>query len=140
MPDFWGLTPNKIKALDEKLERLQIREKDVIEKFIRSGGPGGQNVNKTATCVYLKHIPSGIEVKVARERSQPLNRFLAWRLLADKIEEKILGALSKKQQTIEKIRRQKRKRSRRAKEKMLQNKKILSGKKEARKISVQDLD
>ncbi len=139
MLDFWGLNPNKIKALDEKLERLQIREKDVIEKFIRSGGPGGQNVNKTSSCVYLKHIPTGIEVKVARERSQPLNRFLAWRLLADKIEEKVLGALSKKQQAYEKIRRQKRKRSKRAKEKMLQNKKLASVKKGLRKVSSKDL-
>lgn len=140
MLDFWGLNPNKIKALDEKLERLQIREKDVIEKFIRSGGPGGQNVNKTSTCVYLKHIPTGIEVKVARERSQPLNRFLAWRLLADKIEAKVLGAKSKIRQEIEKIRRQKRKRSKRAKEKMLQAKKHQGEKKQLRRINSAGMD
>src|SRR3989338_2658772 len=98
-------------------------KKDVIEKFIRSGGKGGQNVNKTATCVYLKHIPTGIEVKMSRERSQSLNRFLAWRLLAEKIAERDHSIKSARQQKIEKIRRQKRKRSKRAKEKMLRDKK-----------------
>ena len=109
------------------------QKKDVIEKFIRSGGKGGQNVNKTATCVYLKHIPTGIEVKMSRERSQALNRFLAWRLLADKIEDKERGIESKIRQRIEKIRRQKRKRSKRAKEKMLRDKKIISQKKAFRR-------
>jgi protein subunit release factor B len=133
------LNPEKEKALEARLSRLGIRKSDVTEKFIRSGGPGGQRTNKTATCVYLKHIPSGIEVKVARERSQALNRFLAWRLLADKIEEKILKVKSERRKKIEKIRRQKRKRSKRAKEKILRSKKIRAQKKKLRKISKKDL-
>lgn len=116
-----------------------IDKKDVIEKFIKSGGPGGQKVNKSSSCVYLKHIPTGIEVKMSRERSQSLNRFLAWRLLAEKIEERIKGIKSKRRQKIEKIRRQKRKRSKRAKEKILKAKKKQSQKKKLRKITPNDL-
>ena len=125
---------DKEKSLKDKLQRLGISKKDVVEKFIRSRGPGGQKVNKTATCVYLKHIPTGIEVKMSRERSQALNRFLAWRLLAEKIEERILKKKSERQRRIEKIRRQKRKRSKRAKEKILREKKIRSMKKKLRKV------
>ncbi len=114
------------------MRSLGVREADLIEKFIRSGGKGGQHVNRAATCVYLKHIPTGIEVKMQQERSQSLNRFLARRLLVRKIEERILGKKSAEQKRIEKIRRQKRKRSRRAKEKMLHNKKMQAEKKSLR--------
>ena len=132
--------PKKHKSLETRLAKLGIKKSDVVEKFIRSGGPGGQNVNKVATCVYLKHKPSGIEVKVGRERSQALNRFLAWRMLAQKFEEKILKQKSERQKKIEKLRRQKRKRSKRAKEKMLQQKKKQSNKKQLRKIGPNDID
>ncbi len=136
---IFGVSIEKEQALKERMEKLGIRDEDLVEKFVRSGGHGGQNVNKVATCVYLKHIPSGIEVKCQKERSQALNRFWARRVLADKLENQILGEQSAEQQRIEKIRRQKRKRSKRAKEKMLANKHAQSEKKQARsKISVDD--
>lgn len=126
------VSPEKEAHLMEKMEKLGIKKEDIVEKFIRSGGPGGQNVNKTSTCVYLKHIPTGIEVKCQRERSQALNRYLARRILVEKIEELILGKESEKQKEIEKIRRQKRKRTKRAKEKILMLKHHISEKKRLR--------
>jgi protein subunit release factor B len=129
---MFGVSKEKEKSLLEKMERLGIFEKDLEEKFIRSSGKGGQHVNKVATCVYLKHVPTGTEVKCQQERSQALNRFLARRILADKIEFEIEGKKSEEQQRIAKIRRQKRKRSQRAKEKMLEDKKKQSEKKKSR--------
>ncbi len=114
------------------MEVLNIREEDIQETFIRSGGRGGQHVNKTSTCVYLKHIPTGIEVKCQEERSQSLNRYRARVILANKIEQMIKGRQSEEIQRIEKLRRQKRKRSKRAKEKMLAEKKIIGEKKRMR--------
>jgi protein subunit release factor B len=122
----------KEKLLKEKMGALNIREGDIKESFIRSRGRGGQNVNKTSTCVYLKHIPTGIEVKCDKERSQVLNRYHARVILTKKIEQLIKGKESEEIQRIEKIRRQKRKRSKRAKEKMLAEKRIISEKKKLR--------
>jgi protein subunit release factor B len=79
-----GISPDKEQALRERMDALGIFEKDLEETFIRSGGHGGQNVNKVATCVRLRHLPTGLEVKCQQERSQALNRFLARRILADK--------------------------------------------------------
>jgi len=90
MADF-HVRPDKEEALRQKMERLGIREQDLLEKFVKSGGKGGQKVNKASTCVYLKHLPTGIDVKCSLERSQALNRFLARRILADKIEGQVLG-------------------------------------------------
>lgn len=129
---IFGVRPDKEQALAERMEKLGIREADIVEKFIRSGGHGGQNVNKVATCVYLKHLPTGFEVKCQQERLQSLNRFLARRILTDKIETAILGRQSAEEQRIAKIRRQKRKRSKRAKEKMLADKHHVSEKKQGR--------
>jgi len=128
----FGVRPDKEQALAERMEKLGIREADIVEKFIRSGGHGGQNVNKVATCVYLKHLPTGTEVKCQQERLRSLNRFLARRILVDKIETAILGKQSAEEQRIAKIRRQKRKRSKRAKEKMLADKRQVSEKKKDR--------
>lgn len=128
----YTVSPEKISALENRMEQLGIKESDIIERFVRSQGHGGQKVNKTSTCVYLKHVPTGIEVKCQQERSQSLNRFLARRILVEKIEEMVLGAESERQQQIEKIKRQKRKRSKRAKEKVLELKHIISAKKHAR--------
>ena len=121
MSDF-GISLEKEKALREKMAGLGIREQDIVESFIRSKGPGGQNVNKTSTCVYLKHLPTGIEVKCQKERSQVLNRYLARKILTNKIETMVMGRESSERQRIEKIRRQKRRRSRKAKLKVLEAK------------------
>ena len=124
---------NKKRELAALMDKLQIFEEDIEEKFVRSSGKGGQNVNKVASCVMLHHLPSGIQVKCQKERSQAMNRFHARRLLCEKIEEKLLGKKSAKQQSREKLRRQKRKRSKRAKEKTLEYKKKTSEKKTLRK-------
>jgi len=128
------VSAEKEKALVQRMLELGVSEKDIEESFIRSSGPGGQKVNKTSSCVQLIHIPTGFTVKCQRERSQSLNRYLARRLLLDKIEQAQKGYVEEEKNKIEKIRRQKRKRSRRAKEKILAVKhkradiKILRGK------------
>ena len=89
MNDFSFISPGKRDKLRARMKRLGVREEDITERFLRSGGPGGQHVNKVSTCVYLKHVPTGIEVKCASERYQSINRFLARQSLLDKIEDKI---------------------------------------------------
>jgi protein subunit release factor B len=128
----FGISRFKQEALTEKMQKLGIREQDLLEKFVRSGGKGGQRLNKTSTCVYLRHMPTGIEVKCQEERSQVLNRFLARRILANKIERMILGKRSEEQKRIAKIRKQKRRRSRRSKEKILKAKRERAEKKRMR--------
>ncbi|GAB6272203.1 MAG: peptide chain release factor-like protein [Smithella sp.] len=113
------VSAEKEKALALRMQELGVSENDFEESFIRSSGPGGQKVNKTSSCVHLLHLPTGLSVKCQRERSQTLNRHLARRLLLDKIERMQKGFIAEEQEKIEKLRRQKRKRSRRAKEKML---------------------
>lgn len=131
MSDF-GVNQEKEDTLRQKMARLGVREQDIVESFIRSKGPGGQNVNKTSTCVYLKHIPTSIEVKCQKERTQVLNRYIARKILVNKIENLVLGKLSEEQQRIEKLRRQKRRRSRKAKLKMLEAKRRQAEKKSLR--------
>lgn len=121
------------------MDRLGVRENDLTEKFILGSGSGGQKVNKTASCVYLKHGPSGIEIKCQRSRSRELNRYYARKELCEQLEERKLGAASKRRQAAEKIRRQKRRRSRRQKERMLEAKHRQSEKK-VRRRPVRDLD
>ena len=127
------VSADKETALQQRMAGLDIREADIDEKFILGGGPGGQNVNRTASCVYLKHRPSGIEVKCQWTRSRALNRFLARRELCDEIEARVRGAASARQQEIAKIRRQKRRRSRRQRERMLEQKHKQSAKKDLRR-------
>src|SRR3989338_3972782 len=119
----------KEKSLREMMARLGVREEDIVEKFIRAQGPGGQNVNKVSTCVYLRHLPTGIEVKCQEERYQAQNRYRARQILLKKIECAVLGRLSEEQKRIEKIRRQKRRRSRRSTLKILEAKRRHAAKK-----------
>jgi len=128
----YSVGKDKEEILKKRMRNIGIKESEIEEKFIRSGGRGGQNVNKVSTCVYLKHLPTGIEVKCSRERYQYINRFLARRILVDKIEELKNNRLSVIKMKIAKIKRQKRRRSRRAKEKVLEAKRIRSQLKEKR--------
>ena len=128
------ISSEKEKAIAARMQELGVSENDFEESFVRSSGPGGQKVNKSSSCVYLVHIPTGLSVKCQRERSQSLNRYLARKLLLDKIERVQKGFIAKEKEKLEKIRRQKRKRSKRAKEKILTakhqqtEKKVLRGK------------
>lgn len=128
---------SKDEALKNRMIELGIREEDLRENFIRGSGHGGQKINKTSSCVQLLHMPTGLEVRCQRERSQALNRFLARRELCDRIAEKVFLEKSNRQQAQEKIRRQKRRRSRRQKDKMLQTKHHQAEKKQQRR-SVQN--
>ena len=112
------INPQKQQELEERLGALHIRKEEVVEKFVRSAGPGGQKVNKTSSAVYLRHLPTGIEIKMQQDRSQAVNRFLAWRLLADKVEAHQTGK-DPQAAEVERLRKQKQRRRRktRAREK-----------------------
>ena len=127
------VSPEKEVQLARRMAALGVREVDIEESFVRSGGHGGQNVNKASTCVMLVHRPTGLQVKCQTTRQQGLNRFLARRLLLDKIEERQKGYVAARRDEIERIRRQKRKRSRRAKQRMLANKAHQAEKKAGRR-------
>lgn len=116
MPKF-GVSEKKEAALIARMEACALMESDIEEKFIRSGGPGGQHVNRTSTCVYLKHTPTGLDVKMQQERSQSLNRFFARRRLCELLEAQQGGSKTKEQLKQEKIRKQKKRRRKRSKAK-----------------------
>ena len=115
------------------MARLGVREADLVEDFVKGSGAGGQKINKTSVAVFLVHPASGLSVRCQESRSQALNRFLARRLLVEKLEARVSGERSAEEQRREKIRRQKRKRSKRAKEKMLGDKKHHAEKKAMRR-------
>jgi protein subunit release factor B len=129
------VNPEKTQQLAQRMAALGVNESDLEETFVRSGGHGGQNVNKTATCVMLLHRPTRLQVKCQTTRQQGLNRFIARRLLLDKIEKMQTGQVAAEQARVEKIRRQKRKRSRRAKARMLADKSHHADKKASRRAS-----
>jgi protein subunit release factor B len=120
-------------ALEARMAQLGVFEADLIEKFILGSGAGGQKINKTHSCVYLKHEPTGIEIKNQSSRSREANRYHARKDLCDELDERRLGKASKRQQEMEKVRRQKRRRSRRSKQRSIADKRILSKKKNLRK-------
>lgn len=124
---------DKDAQLAQRMAALGVREADIEETFVRSGGHGGQNVNKTATCVMLLHRPTRLQVKCQTTRQQGLNRSLARRLLLDKIEALQRGSVAAEQARTEKDRRQKRRRSRRAKQQMLADKSHHAAKKAFRR-------
>ena len=115
---IFNVSEKKEKALLDRMRELNVTENDLDEQFIRSSGPGGQKVNKTSSCVCLRHIPTDITVKYQRERSQALNRFFARRTLLDKIELLQEGFIKEDKKRIEKIKSQKRKKRKRTKVKL----------------------
>jgi len=118
-----SIDPKKVAALEQRLVSAGIHEKDLVEKFVRGSGSGGQKINKTSSAVFLKHEPTGIEVKVQKSRSRQSNRFFARRLLLEKYEAEILGLQTKAEKLREKIKKQKKRRSRRSTTKAIQEKK-----------------
>ncbi|MDP3561843.1 MAG: peptide chain release factor-like protein [Legionellaceae bacterium] len=116
------ISKEKWEKLTERLQMLQITEADLVEKFILGSGKGGQKLHKTASTVYIKHLPSGLEIKCQYSRSRDDNRYFARERLCEKLHSIISDEKSKEQQRIEKLKRQKKRRSRRSKQKMLDDK------------------
>lgn len=126
-------SPEKSAALAQRMASLGIDPADLLEKFVRGSGAGGQKINKTSSCVFLKHLPTGIAIKCQIERSREMNRFLARRELCDQFDAIANGNASAKTQALEKLRRQKRRRSRRSKQRSVADKRKLSEKKALRR-------
>ena len=103
----FGITERKKEELEQRMQKCNLFEKDIAEKFVRSSGSGGQKVNKSSTCVHLKHITSGLSVKIQKSRSQGLNRYYARKRICELLENKLLGKESTDTKRAEKIRKQK---------------------------------
>jgi protein subunit release factor B len=127
------ITSEKLTAMEERMAVLGITQGDLLEKFVRGSGAGGQKINKTSSCVFLKHLPSGVCIKCQMDRSREINRFLARRELCEQLESIRDGKATAKTQAIEKMRRQKRRRSRRSKQRSIVDKRLLSTKKSLRR-------
>ena len=132
------VTPEKIAALEQSMASLGIREEDLLEKFVRGSGSGGQKINKTSNCVFLKHLPTGVCIKCQIDRSREMNRFLARRELCDQLDAIRQGKAVAKTEAIEKLRRQKRPRSQRSKQRSVADKRALSQKKSLRRAPGND--
>jgi len=120
------VTQEKINQLQKRMKILNIHDNDLIEKFILGSGTGGQKINKTSSCVYLKHIPTGIQLKCQQTRSREYNRYLALIALCERLEKKMSDEINEKIHEKEKIRRQNKKRTYSNQEKMLEGKRIRS--------------
>lgn len=127
------ISAEKLTDLGQRMTALGITENDLLEKFVRGSGAGGQKINKTNNCVFLKHLPSGVCIKCQMDRSREMNRFLARRELCDQLEAIRDGRAFAKTQAIEKMRRQKRPRSKRSKQRSVADKRQLSQKKSLRR-------
>ena len=134
------ITKEKWEELEGRMAHLGVREEELVEKFILGSGSGGQKINKTSSCVYLKHIPSGLEVKCQRDRSREMNRYLARRELCEKLEYTLFQEKSKKQKERDKIRRQKKRRTRKIQAKLIEGKRSRTEVKEMRKPLRQNED
>lgn len=108
--------------IQSRLDALGILVADVEERFVRGSGPGGQKINKTSSTVWLRHRPTQMEVRIQRERSQAMNRELAWAELCTKIEASVRAAAAAQRSAVEKVRRQKRGKSRAQKARMVATK------------------
>ena len=128
-----ALRPETIQRIQSRMELAALTDADIEETFVRGSGSGGQKINKTSSCVQLKHIPTGTLVRCQETRSREANRWLAREMLAERLLQARESALSVRRQEEEKIRRQKRRRSRRQKARMLADKKHQSDKKALRK-------
>ncbi len=109
----FSVSPQKQQALLDRMTELQVREEDIEERFVRSSGKGGQHLNKTSSAAQVRHLPTGIEARCGRERSQSLNRFLARRELLEKIA-RSRGLPTRDDEEAARIRKQKKRRSRRS--------------------------
>ena len=127
------ISPEKIAALEQSMASLGIREEDLLEKFVRGSGSGGQKINKTSNCVFLKHLPTGVCIKCQIDRSREMNRFHARRELCEQLDAIRQGKAIARTQAIEKLRRQKRPRSQRSKQRSIADKRALSQKKSLRR-------
>ena len=132
------ISSEKFAALEQRMAALGMTEANLLEKFVRGSGAGGQKINKTSNCVFLKHLPTGVCIKCQMDRSREMNRFLARRELCDQLEAIRDGKAIAKTQAIEKMRRQKRPRSRNSKNRSVADKRILSQKKSMRRSPAGD--
>jgi protein subunit release factor B len=128
-----SITADKLAALEQRMTALGIRDTDLLEKFVRGSGAGGQKINKTSNCVFLKHLPTGVCIKCQMDRSREMNRFLARRELCDQFDAIREGRAVAKTQAIEKMRRTNRPRSRNSKNRSVADKRQLSQKKSMRR-------
>ena len=132
------LTSDKLAAMEQRLTALGIAEVDLLEKFVRGSGAGGQKINKTSNCVFLKHLPTGVCIKCQIDRSREMNRFLARRELCEQLEAIREGKAVARTQAIEKMRRTNRPRSRNSKNRSVADKRNLSQKKSMRRSPSND--